>query len=227
MRQIHGEDATEQWLRGMLANDVVEYPKNSPIVQAVGDGEVDIGLVNHYYLFRFIADNPDFPATNHFTDPGAAGGLVNVAGVAVLKSSRNSESALRFVRFLLSEEGQTLLPRPDQRIPGHRRRRRPTGTGLPLAAQPALARPHLALRPRRHDPAAPGGRRAALSGGRLGDRSHYLSAPRIHVIPAPAISVIPALAAGISADLSKTCIFCNLVYKLRACPENATAHARN
>lgn len=107
MRQIHGEDATEQWLRGMLANEVVEYPKNSPIVQAVGTGEVDIGLVNHYYLFRFIADDPDFPATNHFTDPGAAGGLVNVAGVAVLKSSRNSESALRFVRFLLSEEGQT------------------------------------------------------------------------------------------------------------------------
>ena len=107
MRQIHGEDATEDWLRAMLANDVVEYPKNSPIVQAVGAGEVDIGLVNHYYLFRFIADDPDFPATNHFTDPGAAGGLVNVAGVAVLKSSRNSESALRFVRFLLSEEGQT------------------------------------------------------------------------------------------------------------------------
>ena len=107
MRQIHGEDATEDWLRGMLANDVVEYPKNSPIVQAVGAGEVDIGLVNHYYLFRFIADDPEFPAVNHFTDPGAAGGLVNVAGVAVLKSSRNSESALRFVRFLLSEEGQT------------------------------------------------------------------------------------------------------------------------
>ncbi|MDE2967563.1 MAG: iron ABC transporter substrate-binding protein [Chloroflexota bacterium] len=107
MRQIHGEDATEEWLRGMLANDVVEYPKNSPIVQAVGDGEIDIGLVNHYYLHRFIADNPDFPAFNHFTDAGAAGGLVNVAGVAVLDASENSENALRFVRFLLSEEGQT------------------------------------------------------------------------------------------------------------------------
>ena len=107
MRQIHGEDATEEWLRGMLANEVVEFPKNSPIVQAVGDGEIDIGLVNHYYLFRFIADDPEFPAINHFTDPGAAGGLVNVAGVAVLKSSRNPDNALRFVRFLLSDEGQT------------------------------------------------------------------------------------------------------------------------
>lgn len=106
MRQIHGDDATEEWLRGMLANDVVEYPRNSPVVQAVGDGEIDVGLVNHYYLFRFLADDPEFQAMNHFTDPGAAGGLVNVAGVAVLKASRNTENALSFVRFLLSEEGQ-------------------------------------------------------------------------------------------------------------------------
>lgn len=109
MRQIHGEDETEEWLRGMLANDVVEYPRNSPIVQAVGDGEIDVGLVNHYYLFRFLADDPEFPADNHFTDPGVAGGLVNVAGVAVLRSSRNAENALAFIRFLLSEEGQTFF----------------------------------------------------------------------------------------------------------------------
>lgn len=107
MRRIHGEEATKDWLRGMLANDVVLYPRNSPIVQAVGDGEIDVGLVNHYYLYRFIADDADFPARNHFTDPGAAGGLVNVAGVAVLKASQEQELALRFIRFLLSAEGQS------------------------------------------------------------------------------------------------------------------------
>ena len=104
MRQIHGEDRTEEWLRGMIANDVKVYPKNTPQVQAVGDGELDIGLVNHYYLFRFDAD---WPAANHFTDPGQAGALVNVAGVAMLEASSNRSNALRFIRFLLSEEGQT------------------------------------------------------------------------------------------------------------------------
>ncbi len=107
MRQIHGEEATEAWLRGMLANDVVTFPGNSPIVQAVGDGEIDVGLVNHYYLFRFTAENPDFPAVNHFTDPGSAGGLVNIAGVALLTAAASDEPGLAFVRFLLSEEGQT------------------------------------------------------------------------------------------------------------------------
>ncbi len=104
MRQIHGEAAAEAWLRGMIANDVKVYPKNTPQVQAVGDGELDIGLVNHYYRFRF-AD--DWPAANHFTDPGQAGALINVAGVALLESSENRANALRFIRFLLSEEGQT------------------------------------------------------------------------------------------------------------------------
>ena len=104
MRQIHGEQATEDWLRGMIANDVTVYPKNTPQVQAVGDGELDIGLVNHYYLFRF---EDDWAAANHFTDPGEAGALVNAAGVALLESASNRDNALRFIRFLLSEDGQT------------------------------------------------------------------------------------------------------------------------
>ncbi len=107
MRQIHGEEATEAWLRGMIANDIREFPGNSPQVQAVGDGEIDIGLVNHYYLFRFLAEDPGFAAANHFTDPGAAGGLINIAGVALLESSENDDNALAFIRFLLGEEAQT------------------------------------------------------------------------------------------------------------------------
>jgi len=104
MRQIHGDAATEEWLRGMIANDVKVFPKNTPQVQAVGDGELDIGLVNHYYLFRF---DDDWPASNHFTDSGNAGALINVAGVAMLEGSSNRANALRFIRFLLSAEGQT------------------------------------------------------------------------------------------------------------------------
>ena len=107
MRQIHGDEATEQWLRGMIDNDVRVYPKNSPQVQAVHDGELDIGLVNHYYLIRQTSVNSDWHGVNHFTDPGEAGALINIAGVALLNASDNDDNALRFVRFLLSEEGQT------------------------------------------------------------------------------------------------------------------------
>lgn len=106
MRQIHGEEATEDWLRGMIANGVREYPKNSPQVQAVHDGELDIGLVNHYYLYRFVDEDPNFRAANHFTDPGQAGALINIAGVGMLGASDNRDNALRFVEYLLNAHAQ-------------------------------------------------------------------------------------------------------------------------
>ena len=43
-----GEEKTRQWLEGVKANDPKVYPKNTPIVAAVGAGEVDVGFVNHY-----------------------------------------------------------------------------------------------------------------------------------------------------------------------------------
>ena len=109
LREVHGDDVTEQWLRDMLANDVREYPNNSTQVQAVGDGEIELGLVNHYYLFRFLADDPGFPAANLYTDPGRAGALINVAGAGLLQSSDESDTALRFIRFLLDEDAQTFF----------------------------------------------------------------------------------------------------------------------
>ncbi len=109
MRVIHGEDVTEEWLRGMIDNDVRVYASNTSQVQAVIDGELDIGLVNHYYRFRTNFDGTRDAAVNHFPsgDAGEAGALINIAGVAMLDSTSNQSNALRFIRFLLSEEGQT------------------------------------------------------------------------------------------------------------------------
>ena len=106
MRQIEGEERTAQWLRDMLANGVNEYRNNSTQVQGVGDGEIDIGLVNHYYLFRFTSEDPNYPAANHYTDPGQAGALINIAGVGVLATAENQAAALTFVEYLLSDTAQ-------------------------------------------------------------------------------------------------------------------------
>lgn len=106
MRVIHGDEATEQWLRAMLANEVMEFSGNSGQVQAVADGEIDVGLVNHYYLWRFRAEDPEIPVANLYTDAGGAGGLLNVAGVGVLAASDRAELAQRFVDYLLSPAAQ-------------------------------------------------------------------------------------------------------------------------
>jgi iron(III) transport system substrate-binding protein len=102
-----GEAATLRWLQGIAANDAPTYPSNSVIVAAVDDGDVDAGLVNHYYLFRRIAEEGDgVVAANHFLTGGGAGSLVMPAGVGVLASSSNEDAAVEFVQFLLSEPAQ-------------------------------------------------------------------------------------------------------------------------
>ncbi|MCY3834258.1 MAG: iron ABC transporter substrate-binding protein [Chloroflexi bacterium] len=106
MRVLLGEEKTAGWLAGMIANDVQAYPKNTPIVQATIDGEVLGGLVNHYYLFRFLAEDPNITATLHFFPGGDAGSLINVAGAAILKSTDHPYDALALVDYLLSDAAQ-------------------------------------------------------------------------------------------------------------------------
>jgi iron(III) transport system substrate-binding protein len=107
MRLVWGEDLTRQWLEAILTNKPKVYEKNTPIVAAVGAGEVDVGFVNHYYLIRFLQEEgEEFPARNHFLPGGGPGSLVMVAGAGVLDSSDNREAAYQFLRFMLSPTAQ-------------------------------------------------------------------------------------------------------------------------
>ena len=102
-----GEERTEEWLRAMIDNDVTIYPKNTPQVAAAAAGEIDVGLVNHYYLYRFLAEEgEDFPARNAHLRSGGPGSIVLVSGAGILETADNPENAEAFVRFLLSSVGQ-------------------------------------------------------------------------------------------------------------------------
>ncbi|MCC6906194.1 MAG: iron ABC transporter substrate-binding protein [Anaerolineae bacterium] len=106
MRVIDGEDATRAWLEGILANEPVAYSGNSAALQGVAAGEVEVALINHYYLMQELANDPAFNAANYFFAGGDPGGLVNVAGVAIMKNASNAENAQRFTDYLLSDEAQ-------------------------------------------------------------------------------------------------------------------------
>ena len=106
MRLSEGDEKTRQWLLDLKKNDPKEYEKNTPIVEAAAAGEIDVGLVNHYYLYLVKEEQPDAPIANHFLAPGDPGALVSVAGTAVLASSDQEDDAERFVEFLLSDEAQ-------------------------------------------------------------------------------------------------------------------------
>ena len=104
-----GEDGTRAWLEALAANEPVDFEGNAPIVEATDSGELDGGLVNHYYLLQLRAEGLGQTAENHFIPAGDAGSLVMPAGVGVLSATDQSDPAQQFVDFLLAEEAQAFF----------------------------------------------------------------------------------------------------------------------
>jgi iron(III) transport system substrate-binding protein len=106
MRAEHGEARARQWLTAMIANQPKAYQRNTPIIQAVAAGEIDLGLNNHYYLIGLKREDPAMAAEQAAFADGDIGNLVFVAGAAVLRTSTRQAEAVRLLRFLLSAESQ-------------------------------------------------------------------------------------------------------------------------
>ncbi|MEE2527090.1 extracellular solute-binding protein [Hyphobacterium sp. HN65] len=108
----HGEQAGEAWARSVVAN-FARAPQGGDTdqIRAIGAGECDIAVVNHYYYLR-LAHSGD-PATVELTDriglifpSGNTGTHVNISGVGIAANAPHGENAEAFVRFLFSPEAQ-------------------------------------------------------------------------------------------------------------------------
>lgn len=109
LRMERGEAWTRAWLEAIRDLRPRVYARNTPLVLAVASGEVDVGFSNHYYVFQLLRERGgEVPARNHMLDDGT---LVNVAGIGLLRTARDSAAALDFIRFLLDEEAQGFFTR--------------------------------------------------------------------------------------------------------------------
>jgi iron(III) transport system substrate-binding protein len=104
IRVLDGDAQAVAFLAAMKENAVV-YEKNSLILEAVETGEIDAGLINHYYWYERAAEFGEAAMTSKlgWFGAGDAGNLINVAGVGILKSS---DTANQFVQWLLGESAQ-------------------------------------------------------------------------------------------------------------------------
>jgi iron(III) transport system substrate-binding protein len=108
LRVERGDQGAEQWLRAFAENDPRPYEKNSAVLDGIAGGQVELGLVNHYYLYERIktqgADNVKI--ANAYARPGDVGGLINVAGAGTMATTKKASEATTFVEFLLSPTAQ-------------------------------------------------------------------------------------------------------------------------
>ncbi|MGV0792744.1 iron ABC transporter substrate-binding protein [Mycolicibacterium sp. XJ1819] len=108
--QLTGEEETARWLTAMKENAVL-YNDNIATLKAVNAGEVDGGVIYHYYWYRDQAKTKEMSgntALHYFKneDPGA---FVSLSGAGVLASSDKQDQAQQFVRFITGKKGQEVL----------------------------------------------------------------------------------------------------------------------
>ena len=117
MRQLVGEEETEAWLTGLLENEATFFGGHTDVRKAVGAGEFQIGLVNHYYYHLQKAEGS--PVGIVFPDQEAdqIGLITNVTSAAIVKGTENRPAAEAFIDFLLSQEGQKLFAEANYEYP--------------------------------------------------------------------------------------------------------------
>jgi iron(III) transport system substrate-binding protein len=107
-RVLRGEGAADQWVSGLTINDPQIFEKNSAILEAVNDGTIALGLINHYYWYQMQAERgvENMRAKLYFTQPGDPASIVNVSGAGILKAQSYDLDAYELLSYLVSDKGQ-------------------------------------------------------------------------------------------------------------------------
>lgn len=107
LRELVGDDEAKTWLEGMKNNDAqADYANNTAIVEAVARGELEMGLVNHYYIARAKDEDPDAPIDTFFFGENDPGRLLLVTAAGILDTADRTEEANRLIEFLLGDDAQ-------------------------------------------------------------------------------------------------------------------------
>ena len=102
----HGEAETEELLRSWMANEPQIFGSDVDVLEAIAAGRCDVGLTNHYYLGRILAEDPDFPVAAAWPDQDGAGAHTNLSGVGVVAGADSSEGAVELMEHLTSPDAQ-------------------------------------------------------------------------------------------------------------------------
>jgi iron(III) transport system substrate-binding protein len=111
---MKGRPAALEWLKGLHDNATI-FDDDEGVIAAVNRGAVATGIINNYYWARLrMEEGADkmHSAIHHFVG-GDVGGLMNISGAAVLKSSRNQAAAQKFLAFLVGKPAQEMVSKLD------------------------------------------------------------------------------------------------------------------
>ena len=121
----HGEDWTEQWLKGVKAN-LARKPAGDDRLQVKGvyAGECDIAVGNTYYMGAMLTNDKEPEQKDWansvnilFPNTGDRGTHVNISGAVVAKYAPHKDNAVRLLEFLASDKGQEMYANVNNEYP--------------------------------------------------------------------------------------------------------------
>src|SRR5215204_4757241 len=112
-----GRAATERMLRRWMANDPDILGSDTDVLNAIADGDCDVGLANSYYLGRELADDPKFPVAPVWADQDGRGTQVNLSGLGVIRSSDHKAEARELIDFLREPSQQEIFAQSNHEYP--------------------------------------------------------------------------------------------------------------
>src|SRR5215216_4811207 len=112
-----GRAATERMLRRWMANDPEVYGSDTDVLDAIADGDCDVGLTNSYYLGRELEEDPDFPVAPVWADQRGRGTHVNLSGLGVVRGSDHAAEARELIEFLREPRQQEVFAQNNHEFP--------------------------------------------------------------------------------------------------------------
>lgn len=110
MIAAHGEERTEEIVRGWVANLATEpFANDTRLMEAIVAGQCDVGIVNTYYYGRLLREKPDLPIKLFWAHLGEKGVHVNVSGAGVTAAARHRAAAQKFIEWLTQPEAQAMF----------------------------------------------------------------------------------------------------------------------
>jgi iron(III) transport system substrate-binding protein len=105
----HGEPRVEAMVRAWVANSPILINGDTKIIEAVGAGQCDVGLVNTYYLGKMLAKDSSLPVAPFWANQQTTGTHVNISGAGVTAHAPHRASAIKLIEFLSSPEAQQMF----------------------------------------------------------------------------------------------------------------------
>ncbi len=104
-----GQAKTEAMLRRWMANDPEILGSDVDVLDAIADGQCDVGLTNSYYLGRELEEDPDFPVAPVWADQDGRGTHVNLSGLGVVKGTDQRSTGIELMRYLTEPAQQRVF----------------------------------------------------------------------------------------------------------------------